>query len=97
MPECLGGAVQAPYVARVGLRQGAQQPDPGVDHERGRGEAGEQRDLGVPLLDGEELAEREAPAVALDHDLLLGQRQGHPAASGLTLEAEPADLLEQGQ
>ena len=97
MPSALRGAVQASYVARVRRRQGAQEPDPGVDHERGGGEAGEQRDLRVPLLDRQERAELQAPVVAVDLDLLLGQRQRHPAARGLAVQAQLADLLQQAQ
>ena len=90
-------AVQSLDVARVGRRQRAQQPDAAVDHQRRGGHAGQQGDLRVPLLGGELGAELQLPPVALDRDLLLGQRQRHPAARGLAREPELADLLEQHQ
>ena len=42
-------------------------------------------------------AELQRPPVAVDVDLLLGQRQRDPAARRLALEPELADLLEQLQ
>ena len=91
------GPVQALDVARVRQRQGAQQPDPRVDHQVGGGEAGEQRELGVPPLHRQLLAELQVPSVALDVDVLLGQRQRHPAADGLAGDPELADLAQQRQ
>ena len=88
-------AVQALYVARVGRRQGAEQSDAGVDHQRGGAEAGEQRDLRVPGLDRQHRAELQAPAAVLVDDLLLGQRQRHPAARRLAGQPQLADLAQE--
>ena len=91
----LGGAVHPLHVARVRRRQRAQQADAGVDHQRRGGHPGQQRDLGVPLLDREHPAEAQRPPLAVDVDLLLGQRQRHSPAGGLPLLAQLADLAEQ--
>ncbi len=80
-----------------GVRQGTQQPDPGVDHERGGREPGQQRDLRVPLLDGEQRPELEVPPVTVDLDLLLRQRERDPATGGLAGQAQLAHLLEEHQ
>ena len=45
---------QPRHVAVVGRWQGAHDPDAGVEHQLGGGHAGQQRDLGVPLLDRDE-------------------------------------------
>ncbi len=70
-------------------------PDAGVDHERRRAHAGQERDLGVPGLDGREPAELQLPVAVLLHQLLLGQRQGHTTARGLARQSQLADLLQQ--
>ena len=92
-----GGAVQALDVAGVGRRQGAQQADPPVDHQGGGGHPGEQGDLGVPLLGVQLGPELQAPVLARHRDLLLGQRQGHPAARGLAGQPQLPHLLEELQ
>ena len=47
--------------------------------------------------DGDLGPELQVPPVALDGDLLLGQRQGHPAAGRLAGQPQLAHLLEQHQ
>ncbi len=93
--ERLGGALQAVYVSGVRRRQRAEQADLRLDHERGGAEAGQQGDLGVPQLDREHAAELQRPLVALDVHLLLRQRERDPAAQGVALDPQLADLLEQ--
>ena len=91
-----GLAPEALEVARVGRRHGAQDADLASQHEVGGAHPGEQRDLGVPVLRGEQRAEGDAEAaLAVLLDLLLGHRQGGAAA--LALERDPLlpDLLEQ--
>ena len=91
------GAVEPLDVARVGRRQGAQQAHPAVDHQGRRSHPREQRDLGVPVLGRQLRAELEPPPLALDRDLLLGQRQRHAATGRLSRQTELTDLLEQEQ
>ncbi len=91
-----GGPAQALDVAGVGRRQGAQHAGAAVEHDPGRGHAGEQRDLRVPVLDRQRgPAGQRPPAARVDLDLLLGRRQGEPAARDLGGLAQPADLAQQ--
>ena len=80
----------------VGRRHGAQDADLGLQHHLGRGHAGHQRDLGVPVLDLQRRPEVE-PVVALVVlvDLLLGHRQARSAPAALELDPLQPDLLEQ--
>ena len=90
-----GSAMQALYVARVGRRKRAQQPDPGGHHQRCCAHPDQQRDLGVPLLDGMLGAELQPPPVALNVYLLFGEWQRDTTALGFLSLPQLADLLEQ--
>ncbi len=92
-----GGAAQP--LERGGRRggQGAEQADPGVQHQLGRGHAGEQRDLGVPAVGGGGRAVAEDVAARGLLDLLLGHGEADPAALALLLLAQPADGGEQDE
>ena len=69
-------------------------PDLPLDHDRGGGEAGHQRDLRVPRLDGQHFAELQAPPTVDDVDLLGGHRQRDPASLRLLRDPQLADRLE---
>ena len=74
---------------------GAQDPGAGAEHERGRGHAREQRDLRVPVLGRNRHAVADGPRAVLVDDLLVGDREAHPAARALERQAALADLAQQ--
>ena len=70
--------------AVVGVRERPQQADAGIEHDPTGGDPGEQRDLGVPLLDREGLVVGQlVGAVIGGHDLLGGEREVDRAAVDL--------------
>ena len=96
--QCSGGESNPVDGPRVRYGECAEEADPGVDHDPAGGDAGQQGDLGVPVLDDETLVvlQREPPVGSMD-DLLSRQRKAHGTALALEGESLPTDRLEQSE
>ncbi len=81
--------------ALVGWRLRAQDARAGAQHELGRRDAREKRDLRVVILGRERHPVADGPRSALAHHLLLGDVELHAPAGDLEREAALADLREQ--
>jgi hypothetical protein len=92
-----GGAPQPLDVARVRGRERAQQAHLALAHQVRRAHPGEQRDLGVPLLDRVHRPELQQPPVVDQVQLLLRQREVDAAPGLLAVQPQLPDLLEQAE
>jgi hypothetical protein len=88
-PERVGHAADLLEIRRVGVRHGPQETDAAVQHELRRGDPGQQRDLGVPVLDREAGLEPQAvPRGAVVGDDLLPRRVDSQRLAAI-LEGDP--------
>ena len=66
-----------------------------LEHHLRGGRPGEERDLRVPVLDGQRRAVLQRPAGSVSHDLLLGGVERDTTAGPFLVLAEQADLAQQ--